>query len=81
MFEGLIFEEADSYVKKNSLWKFVRDFIERMRKRYAIANKVRRERVQLSRMSDRQLADIGVTRFEAYREADRSLSDLAGVYR
>ncbi len=81
MFEGLVFEEADSQVKKNSVSKFIREFYEQMRKRFAIAEMIRRERVQLSCMSDRQLADIGITQFEAYREVNRSISDLAGIYR
>lgn len=37
---------------------------------------IKRERKTLSRLTDRELADIGISRSDAHRESKRSFSDL-----
>ncbi|MBX2839056.1 MAG: DUF1127 domain-containing protein [Gammaproteobacteria bacterium] len=38
---------------------------------YAEADRIRRDRIKLSRMNDRQLADIGLTRYDVQCEYNR----------
>ena len=41
----------------------------------------RRQRRALARLDDRMLADIGISRGQAYGEADRAFFDLPGAHR
>ncbi|MEO1092895.1 MAG: DUF1127 domain-containing protein [Pseudomonadota bacterium] len=43
-----------------------------------VARRVRAERAALAELDDRLLADIGIDRYDALREARRSPWDLAG---
>jgi uncharacterized protein YjiS (DUF1127 family) len=45
------------------------------------AASLRRQRAQVASMSDRMLADIGLTRAEALREAARPVWDVPGHWR
>lgn len=48
--------------------------------RVAKALAIRRERRALMTLDDRMLADVGLSRTDAYREAHRPLFDLPGTY-
>lgn len=81
-YEGLHYDQSDFQPpQKNRFWQLIWDMTERLGQRYAEAEMLRRERYQLSSMDDRQLADIGLSRYDVQNEINRSYFDLGGARR
>lgn len=71
-YEGLAFEESDFLPPpKNRWWQVVSDMLEQLQKHYEEALMLRQQRAEFSRMSDRILKDIGVSRYDLEREYKR----------
>ena len=71
-YEGLVFEESDFLPPpKNRLWQIVSDMLKQLQQHYEEAAMLRLQRAELSRMSDRLLKDIGVSRYDLERDYNR----------
>ncbi len=81
-YEGLDFDQNDFQPpRKNRFWEIFWDMTERLGQRYAEAEMIRRERYQLDCMDDRQLADIGLSRYDVQAQYKSSFLDLGDIRR